>query len=318
MNLTVARGMPSRPKHGVIEMSTQLIALLMFLPLTCLLFRRPSSAATGRYPTELNIWVRHSLHLKSELPMERAASSRNRSGMNRAFLQSSALGLAPVLPSGAVAMTQTPAGAQVQLAAAGNDSKTVKEDRKEGRAANDRVKTDKDNAELLEEMRQLIERLEARINRLEAEKGAAVKPALPARETQDANVAAPSATPTPEQTSALSEGATWLVTDKLTLAAEADYVINRVQEFSPPSRVTGGAAYARYQFTPKFAMAGRADRGGLFSGVTQALKETTLTADYKLAEGFLMRGEWRRDFSDRPFFLLLIALRRKISERRTK
>jgi Putative beta-barrel porin-2, OmpL-like. bbp2 len=100
---------------------------------------------------------------------------------------------------------------------------------------------------------------------------------------------------------------TWLVTDKLTLAAEADYVINRVQEFSAPSRVTGGAAYARYQFTPKFALAGRAeylsDRGGLFSGITQALKETTLTLDYKLAEGFLMRGEWRRDFSNQPFFL---------------
>jgi putative OmpL-like beta-barrel porin-2 len=100
---------------------------------------------------------------------------------------------------------------------------------------------------------------------------------------------------------------TWLVTDKLTLAAEADYVINRVQEFSAPSRVTGGAAYARYQLTPKFALAGRAeylsDRGGLFSGVTQALKETTFTADYKLAEGLLMRGEWRRDFSNQPFFL---------------
>jgi hypothetical protein len=100
---------------------------------------------------------------------------------------------------------------------------------------------------------------------------------------------------------------TWLVTDKLTLAAEADYVINRVQEFSPPSRVTGGAAYARYQFTPKFALAGRAeylsDRGGLFSGVTQALKETTATAEYKFADGFLMRAEWRRDFSNQPFFL---------------
>jgi hypothetical protein len=41
----------------------------------------------------------------------------------------------------------------------------------------------------------------------------------------------------------------------------------------------------------------------LFSGVTQALKETTLTADYLLANGFLVRGEWRRDFSNRPFFL---------------
>jgi hypothetical protein len=100
---------------------------------------------------------------------------------------------------------------------------------------------------------------------------------------------------------------TWNVTDKLTLAGEADYVISRFQTFSPPSRVTGGAAYARYQFTPKFALAGRAvylsDRGGLFSGVTQALKDTTLTAEYKFADGFLMRAEYRRDFSNQPFFL---------------
>jgi hypothetical protein len=102
--------------------------------------------------------------------------------------------------------------------------------------------------------------------------------------------------------------ATINATDKLTFAGEFDYVVNRVEEFSPPSHVTGGAAYVRYQFTPVFALAGRAeylsDRGGLFSGVTQALKETTLTADFKLDESsFLIRGEWRRDFSNRPFFL---------------
>lgn len=101
--------------------------------------------------------------------------------------------------------------------------------------------------------------------------------------------------------------ATFNATDKLTLALEGDYVVSRVEDFSPPSRVTGGAAYARYQFTPVFALAGRAeylsDRDGLFSGVTQALKETTLTADFKLIDGFLLRGEWRRDFSNRPFFL---------------
>lgn len=101
--------------------------------------------------------------------------------------------------------------------------------------------------------------------------------------------------------------ATWNASDNLTLAGEFDYVINRVEDFSPPSRVTGGAAYARYQFTPVFALAARAeylsDRGGLFSGVTQALKETTLTTDFKLADGFLLRGEWRRDFSNQEFFL---------------
>lgn len=43
--------------------------------------------------------------------------------------------------------------------------------------------------------------------------------------------------------------------------------------------------------------------GGLFSGVTQALKEGTFTAEYKLADGFLLRGEYRRDWSNQPFFL---------------
>jgi len=101
--------------------------------------------------------------------------------------------------------------------------------------------------------------------------------------------------------------ATWNPTDKLTLAAEGDYVITRASENAPPSRVTGGAAYARYQFSRQIALAGRAeylsDRGGSFSTLNQALKETTVTADYKVADGFLLRGEWRRDFSNQRFFL---------------
>jgi hypothetical protein len=100
---------------------------------------------------------------------------------------------------------------------------------------------------------------------------------------------------------------TWNATPKLTLVGEADYVINRVFSNSAPARVSGGAAYIRYQLTPKFALAGRgeylSDRGGLFSGVTQALKESTATAEYKFADGFLARMEWRRDFSNQPFFL---------------
>ena len=101
--------------------------------------------------------------------------------------------------------------------------------------------------------------------------------------------------------------ATFLLTDKLTFALEGDYVINRVNRRDAPTRVTGGVAYLRYQFTPKFALAGRgeylSDRGGLFSGVTQALKETTATAEYKFADGFLLRGEYRRDWSNQPYFL---------------
>jgi hypothetical protein len=101
---------------------------------------------------------------------------------------------------------------------------------------------------------------------------------------------------------------TWNATPELTLVGEADYVLNRVFSGSTPGHVSGGAAYASYQVTPKLAFAARgeylSDRGGLFSGATQALKETTLTAEYRFADGFLTRFEWRRDFSNQPFFLI--------------
>jgi hypothetical protein len=105
----------------------------------------------------------------------------------------------------------------------------------------------------------------------------------------------------------------WQSTPKLTVAIEGDYVIERLWknaapgESSAPSHADGGAAYVKYQLSPKFALAGRAeylsDRGGLFSGLNQALKETTATFDYNVADGFLMRYEWRRDFSNQPSFL---------------
>jgi Putative beta-barrel porin-2, OmpL-like. bbp2 len=106
---------------------------------------------------------------------------------------------------------------------------------------------------------------------------------------------------------------TWQLSAKWAMALEGDYVIERLWRnegpgrSSAPSHVTGGVAYLRYEFTPKVAVAGRAeylsDRGGLFSGLTQALKETTATFDYKVGDGFLMRYEWRRDFSNQPTFL---------------
>jgi hypothetical protein len=99
---------------------------------------------------------------------------------------------------------------------------------------------------------------------------------------------------------------TWQATPKLTLAWEGDYVIERLQQNSPPAHTSGGAIYSRYQATPKVGLGGRAeylsDHGGLFTGKTQALKEVTLTYDYKLAQGLLARLEWRRDFSNQPFF----------------
>src|ERR1035437_3099150 len=100
---------------------------------------------------------------------------------------------------------------------------------------------------------------------------------------------------------------TWLVSPKLTLALESDYVIQRLLTTSAPSHTSGGAGYARYQLTPKFAIAARteylSDRGGLFTGATQAIKDNTLTLEQKLADGFIARVEWRRDSSNHPYFL---------------
>jgi hypothetical protein len=100
---------------------------------------------------------------------------------------------------------------------------------------------------------------------------------------------------------------TWLASSKLTFALEGDYVIERLLTTSPPSHTSGAAGYARYQLTPKFAIAARteylSDRGGLFTGTTQAIKENTFTFEQKLADGFLVRAEWRRDASNHPYFL---------------
>jgi hypothetical protein len=106
---------------------------------------------------------------------------------------------------------------------------------------------------------------------------------------------------------------TWNATPKLTLQAEGDYVISREWanaapgESSAPSLVDGGAAYARYQLNQRMALGGRFeyfnDRNGLYSGTDQALKEFTGTYDYKFGEGFLARAEFRRDWSNVPFFL---------------
>jgi Putative beta-barrel porin-2, OmpL-like. bbp2 len=100
---------------------------------------------------------------------------------------------------------------------------------------------------------------------------------------------------------------TWQATPALQFAAEGDYVEERLYSYSSPAHVTGGALYAAYQLAPRFAIAARAeylaDRGGLFSGTTQFLKEGTLTLDYRPVDGFLMRGEFRRDQSNQRYFL---------------
>jgi Putative beta-barrel porin-2, OmpL-like. bbp2 len=112
---------------------------------------------------------------------------------------------------------------------------------------------------------------------------------------------------------------TWTATPKLTFAAEGDYVIERLYTNSAPSIVDGGALYARYQVHPRVYVAARSeylsDRGGLYTGVTQALKEVTLTLEQKVGPGFLLFEEWRTDFSNQRYFLtnMLGVLRKQQS-----
>jgi len=99
----------------------------------------------------------------------------------------------------------------------------------------------------------------------------------------------------------------WTVNPKLTLGGEFDYVVNRVEATGPPQLVIGGASYFRYQLTQRAYFGQRYtrlnDKAGLFSGTAQNLNELTSTFGYRPTEGFEARFEFRRDFSNVPFFL---------------
>jgi hypothetical protein len=101
--------------------------------------------------------------------------------------------------------------------------------------------------------------------------------------------------------------ATWNVNSRLLLGGELDYVVNRVEKTGPGQVVTGGAGYLRYQLTGKAYFGQRYtrlnDRAGLFSGTSQSLNDLTSTFGYRPADGFEARLEFRRDFSNAPFFL---------------
>lgn len=99
---------------------------------------------------------------------------------------------------------------------------------------------------------------------------------------------------------------TWQASERWTLAAEADYAVERTTPQGAPRVVLGGAGYARYRVQPRFQLAGRfaylLDRNGWFSGANQRLRDATATASFDLAEGFQMRWEVRRDWSNAAWF----------------
>jgi putative OmpL-like beta-barrel porin-2 len=93
-------------------------------------------------------------------------------------------------------------------------------------------------------------------------------------------------------------------TDKLSLMANYDYATDRVA--GAGVQWQGIALYTRVQATPSWAVIPRFewfdDRDGFATGLAQKVKELTFTSEQKLGGKLLTRIEYRRDFSDQPFF----------------
>jgi hypothetical protein len=76
------------------------------------------------------------------------------------------------------------------------------------------------------------------------------------------------------------------------LGLDVNYVTNEITNEDPSVSLQGVAACARYQVTTPVAFAVRYERlddEGLFGGIDQVLQEVTATAEYKFADGFLLR-----------------------------
>ena len=94
-------------------------------------------------------------------------------------------------------------------------------------------------------------------------------------------------------------------TSALSLGLDLNYTTNQRQHDDPRLSLTGLGLYGRYQFSDAFAAGVRYERladEGLFGGIEQTLHEITVTGEYRLADGFLVRAEYRRDSSDELFF----------------
>ena len=95
-------------------------------------------------------------------------------------------------------------------------------------------------------------------------------------------------------------------TAALTLRPRRQLRDQRGQRADDPSlSLQGIGAYARYQVSDAAALALRYERlddEGSSVESTRCCTRSPLTAEYKFADGFLVRGEFRRDWSNEAFF----------------
>ena len=84
-----------------------------------------------------------------------------------------------------------------------------------------------------------------------------------------------------------------------------DYGVDK-HVISGESRWVGIAGAAKFQLNNWFALAPRLewfnDPDGFTTGTVQKLKEFTMTSEFKMKEGLFTRLEYRRDWSNQPFF----------------
>ncbi|MBL8207497.1 MAG: porin [Blastocatellia bacterium] len=99
--------------------------------------------------------------------------------------------------------------------------------------------------------------------------------------------------------------ATVYVTDKFTLLGNLVYGRDG-DNTGKRGDWTGFAGYFKYAFTDKLAFSPRfevlRDADGLRTGTAQTVKDITLTQEIKLANNFITRFEYRRDFSNQKVF----------------
>ncbi len=93
--------------------------------------------------------------------------------------------------------------------------------------------------------------------------------------------------------------------EKVTLIFNVDYA-EEENEGSEDSKWYGYAGIVKYDFTDMFSASVRAeyfnDKHGVRTGTAQKAKEITLTPEMRLAQGFIVRPEYRHDWSDKEVF----------------
>lgn len=94
-------------------------------------------------------------------------------------------------------------------------------------------------------------------------------------------------------------------TDKISSYIQFDYGTEKSQMGGSYDWIAYAAA-AKFQLTDKFAITPRFDyyydKDGFITGVSQKLKEFTITGEYRFIDNFFTRLEYRRDWSNQPVF----------------